>query len=177
MKASILLSPPIVVVLTLIAAGNEQPRPQCAGCGCSTFRKVCRLICEMKEDIDYEYDVDHDDYCLPAVSQIRGKKWVPDCKSLLGWRKALTWKPRCACKVRSRKTLVKIPVVKKVPTYNCVVDRVCCQCGKSEVDLKATEKARQQGITPESARMAVAFDDGETHPSDRMIASPQVLRR
>lgn len=180
MKASTLLPLPIVVLLMVAgacAAGPEPSRPRCAGCGCATFRKVCRLVCEMKEDIDYEYDVDHDDYCLPAVSQIRGKKWVPDCKSLLGWRKALIWKPRCDCKVHSRKTLVKIRVVKKVPTYNCVVDRVCCRCGKSEVDLKATEKVRQQGITPESAGMAVAFDDGEANSSDRMIASSQGLRR
>jgi hypothetical protein len=158
MKASTLLALPILAVLMLQVAADDHARPRCPGCACSSFKKVCRLVCEMKEDIDYEYDVDHDDYCLPGVSEIKGKKWVADCKSLLGCRKELIWQPRCTCKVRTRKTLVKVPVIKKVPTYNCVVDRVCCQCGRSEVDAKATQQARQQGIMPESTDTPIVFD-------------------
>ena len=140
----------VVAVMVLTAAADEPAPFHCGDCGCSNFTNVCRLTCQMQEDIDYVYDVDHDPYCLPGVSEIQGKKWVPDCNAWLGCRKILTWKPRCLCKVHTRKTLVKIPVVKKVPVYNCVVDRVCCQCGRSEIDTKATEKARQQGTTPEA---------------------------
>ena len=152
-KSGIILTFSLLAMMAAPARTNEDAAPRCADCGCSSYRNVCRLECTMKEDIDYEYDVDHDPYCLPGVSEIKGKKWVPDCKSLLGCRKVLIWQPKCLCKVHTRKTLVKIPVVKKVPVYTCVVDRVCCKCGRSEVDAKATEKARQQDTAPE-ARVA-----------------------
>ena len=176
MKASVLLLLPLILAMTVAAAGAESSQPRCADCGCASFRKVCRLVCEMKEDIDYEYDVDHDDYCLPGVSKIKGRRWVDDCNSLFGCRKVLDWQPRCTCKIRTRKTLVKVPVVKKMPTYGCVVDRVCCQCGKSEVDLKATEQARKQGIAPESPAATIVFESGEPVP-DEMIAVRPALRR
>jgi hypothetical protein len=148
MKVASTMALPIVAVLLVVAAGDEPSPFRCLGCGCSSFTNVCRLKCDMKEDIDYEYDVDHDPYCLPGVSEIQGNHWVPDCKSWLGWRKVLTWKPHCLCKVHTRKTLVKIPVVKKVPVYNCVVDRVCCKCGKSEIDAATTQQLQQQGAAP-----------------------------
>lgn len=151
----------VLVALIAGAAGAEPPSPSCPGCGCSKTRKICKLVCEMKEDLDYEYDVDRDDYCLPATSKIRGRKWLPDCDSLLGWRKVLIWQPRCECKIHTRKTLVKIPVVKKVPTYNCVVERVCCECGKSRVDAEATAKAREQGIMPGSVDTPMVFEEPE----------------
>src|SRR5581483_3942881 len=124
----------VFVALTTVVVNAEPQSSSCPDCGCSKVRKVCKLVCETKEDIDYEYDVDRDDYCLPATSKIRGRKWLPDCDALFGWRKVLIWQPRCECKIHTRKTLVKVPVVKKVPVYNCVVERVCCQCGKSRVD-------------------------------------------
>ena len=177
MKASSILSLPILAVAVLVSAADEPSQPRCANCGCSKFAKVCRLVCEMKEDIDYEYDIDCDDYCLPGVSEIKGKKWVPDCKSWFGRRKVLQWQPHCLCKVHSRKTLVKVPVVKKVPSYNCVVDRVCCQCGRSEVDAQATEQARQRGAAPPAAAVPTAFDIGNPTSADAILASGQRLAR
>lgn len=174
MKASNIFALPILAVLALAAAADEPSQPRCANCGCCNFKKVCRLVCEMTEDIDYEYDVDYDDYCLPGVSEIRGKKWVPDCKSWFGLRKVLQWQPRCLCKVHTRNTLVKVPVVKKkVPSYNCVVDRVCCQCGRSEVDAKATEQARQRGTLPQSTPMPTAFQFENPNSGDAILASGQ----
>ncbi|HWB11443.1 MAG TPA: hypothetical protein VG826_19590 [Pirellulales bacterium] len=116
----------------------------------------------MKEDVDYEYDFDRDDYCLPATSKIQGRKWLPDCDSLFGWRKVLIWQPRCECKIHTRKTLVKIPVIKKVPSYNCVVESMCCQCGKSRVDAEATAKAREQGISPPSVDTPLVLDEPDS---------------
>lgn len=152
----------ILVLLALIAGVVEAGQPCCPDCGCSRIRKICKLVCEMKEDIDYEYDVDCDDYCLPAPSKLRGKKWLPDGESLFGWRKVLVWQPRCECKIHTRKTLVKIPVVKKKPVYNCVVECVCCQCGKSRVDAEATAKAREQGIMPDSVDAPIVLDEPES---------------
>lgn len=170
MKASNILVLPILAVLVLVAAAEEPSQPRCANCGCCNFKKVCRLVCEMIEDIDYEYDVDYDDYCLPGVSEIKGKKWAPDCKSWLGCRKVLQWRPHCLCKVHTRKTLVKVPVVKKVPNYNCVVDRVCCQCGRSEVDARATEQARQRGAPPQPTPAPTAFDFKNPGSADPILA-------
>lgn len=161
----------MLAILVLAAAADEPAQPRCASCGCSNFRNACRLVCEMKERINYEYDVDCDNYCLPGVSEIRGKHWVPDCKSWLGRRKVLHWQPHCLCKVHTRKTLVKIPVVTKVPSYNCVVDRVCCQCGRSEVDAKATEQARQRGAAPQSTPVPTAFQLGNPNSADAILAS------
>ena len=177
MKASKVLTLPILAVLVLVAAAEEPSQPRCANCGCSRFVKVCRLVCDMKEDIEYEYDVDYDDYCLPGVSEIKGKKWVPDCKSWLGRRKVLLWQPHCLCKVHTRQTLVKVPVVKTVPTYNCAVDRVCCQCGRSEVDAAATEQARQRGAASQSTAVPTAFDFANPTSADSILASaPSMVR-
>lgn len=177
MKASTVLALPILAIFALFAAAEEPSQPRCANCGCCNFRKVCRLVCEMKEDIDYEYDVDYDDYCLPGVSKIKGKKWAPDCKSWFGCRKVLQWRPSCLCKVHTRNTLVKVPVVKKVPSYNCVVDQVCCQCGRSEVDAKATEQARQRGTPPQSTGVPTAFQFGNPNPGDAILASGTSMAR
>jgi hypothetical protein len=173
----------LVHLLTLVtlhagAVFADQGASTCPGCGCVKAKKICRLVCEMKEDIDYEYDVDYDDYCLPATSKICGKKWVPDCKALFKCRKVLLWQPRCACKIYSRKTLVKIPVVKKVPSYNCVVECVCCRCGKSRVDAEATAQARKRGIMPASVDTPIVLDTGEAavdFVGDDAIGSSQTI--
>lgn len=149
----------LVVLMTCVV---EAGQPSCPECGCARTRKICKLVCEMREDIDYEYDVDCDDYCLPAPSKIRDKKWLPDCGSLLGWRKVFVWQPRCECKIHTRNTLVKVPVVKKTPVYNCVVEAVCCQCGKSRVDAEATARAREQGIMPDSIDTPIVLDEPES---------------
>ena len=150
----------LVVLNASAALAGQGPSP-CPGCGCVKTRKICRLVCEMKEDINYEYDVDYDDYCLPDTSKITGKKWVPNCQCPFKCRKVLLWQPRCVCKIHTRKTLVKIPVIKKVPNYNCVVESVCCGCGKSHVDAQATAQARQQGIMPDSVETPIVLDTGE----------------
>lgn len=160
MRTGTLLPLLMLAALNVSAALAESASP-CPGCGCSQVKKICRLVCEMKEDIDYEYDVDYDDYCLPDTSKITGKKWVPNCQGLFKCRKVLLWQPRCVCKIHTRKTLVKIPVVKKVPSYNCVVESVCCGCGKSYLDAQATAQARRQGIMPDSVDTPIVLDTGE----------------
>ena len=160
MRTSTVLVWLLTALIAGVACAGERPSC-CPKCGCTKTRKVCKLVCGMKEDIDYEYDVDCDDYCLPAKSDICGKKWVPDCKSLFGLRKALIWQPHCGCKIHTRKTLVKIPVVKKVPAYNCVVECVCCRCGTGKVDAEATAQARAQGIMPNSVDAPIVLDSGE----------------
>jgi hypothetical protein len=161
MKPLPYLAPLLLAAVIASVAFGDAPSAQCPSCGCAKCRKICRLVCKVEEEIDYEYDVDCDDYCLPDTSKICGKKWVPDCKSLFGCRKILIWQPRCKCKIHTRKTLVKIPVTKKVPTYSCVVESVCCQCGKSKLDAQATAEARRQGMMPDSVDKPLAFDTGE----------------
>lgn len=96
----------------------------CSRCGqACCARKVCRVVCEMKEVKETKYSIECEDFCVPGPSCCRtkactrcGGKSCDDCQI-----------PTCG-PVRTRKKLVKTEVTKKVPTYKCVVVDLCPQC-------------------------------------------------
>lgn len=107
--------------------------PTCCGrCGChGPLKKVCRVVCEMKEVKVTCWDVECDDFCVPlpgcghgCCGQSCGEPGC--CDSGCGCAKPVT-PPKCG-KVRCRKKLVKRVVTKKVPVYKCVVEYVCAGC-------------------------------------------------
>ena len=82
----------------------------CDHCGCqSCVQRVCRRVCEMKEVKSYEYQCKCEEFCVPTCSHGRCGH---DCGT-------------CSAEVRTKKKLLKVEVVKKVPTYKWVVEHVC----------------------------------------------------
>jgi len=145
----------------------------CCNCGCNHVKKVCRLVCDMKEVTTFEYDCKCEDFCLPGKSTCCGHHWEPDCKCLLGCKKVHDWQPHCSCHIRTKKTLVKVPVKKKVPHYTCVVECICNQCGNCQVDQQATAQAREQGIMPVSAETPIVLQDSSAQDAGQQPAAPQ----
>jgi hypothetical protein len=84
----------------------------CIHCGCHAhLQKVCRLVPDEKKVTKTHYDVKCEDICLPGRSHKCGCEWIPSCG-----------------KVKTVKKLVKVDVTKKVPSFKCVVETICCDC-------------------------------------------------
>lgn len=147
----------------------------CGHCGCNNVKKVCRLVCEMKEVTTFEYDCKCEDFCLPGKSTKCGHHWETDCHAWLGYKKVIDWEPHCSCHIRTKKTLVKVPVKKKVPHHTCVVECICNQCGGCQVDPQATAMAREQGIMPASAEMPIVLEDASV--SARTVETPSQAQK
>jgi hypothetical protein len=131
-------------LLSLLALGAVVSQAQadcCPGCGCHVHKR-CRLICETKQVTTFEYNCECEDFCLPGRSCHCGTKCVPDCNTWCGFRKEVIWKPSCG-PIKTRTYLTKVPVVKEVPSYRCVVECVCSRCGQASIDGKATQAAQQ----------------------------------
>lgn len=117
--------------------------PCCESCGCQPCtRKVCRLVCETKEEIKKTYCCKCEDFCIPGRST-RCKNPC-DCH----WWCCLccdhyTYKPTCGC-VRQRVVLETKEEKKKVPAYKCVVEEVCTRCGHcaKKLDYPSAEDAQ-----------------------------------
>ena len=92
----------------------------CACCGCTApCKKVCRVVCQMKEVEVTCWEVECEEFCVP-LPRLCGRKagaCERDCVA----------PPKCG-KVRCRKKLVKKKVTRKVPVYKCVVEHVCGKC-------------------------------------------------
>ncbi len=123
MTRSLLLG--VAVVLMAWSPALHAGAPCCDGCGCQPCtRKVCRLVCEMKDVTKNVYDCKCEDFCLPAPStRCKAPCTCPGkcCKD------HTIWKPNCGC-VRTRTVLIVKKETKKVPSYKCVVEEVA-QCG------------------------------------------------
>jgi hypothetical protein len=145
----------------------------CDSCGCCQQRMVCRMVQEVKKETTYRYEFQCDDYCTPGPSPVCDKKVVCDdfCKSntsLCNHHCEIIWgKPSC-CKVRTKKTLVKIPVVKEKCFWVCKLEKVCNACGNCHASIDATEAqtkalvaaAEAKGILPVSAEEPITMDLG-----------------
>ena len=133
---------PLLVLLASPCAVLRAGAPCCDGCGCQPCtRKVCRLVCEPKEETKKVYSCKCEDFCIPGRS-ICCKKPC-DCH----WWCCLccdhyTYKPTCGC-VRTRVVPVITTETKKVPSYKCVVEEVCTRCGHCarKVDYPSAEDA------------------------------------
>ena len=103
----------------------------CGGCGCQPCtRKVCKLVCDTKKVPTPVYSVVCEDFCLPGPSiKCKVPCCCPEgCHSGCHNGYKIVYKPTCG-KVRTRANLVVGKKEKKVPSYKCVVEEVCCRCG------------------------------------------------
>jgi hypothetical protein len=156
-------------IMTLVAMGALVSQAQaghhhcgCPSCGCSNVKKVCRLVQETKKTTTFCYDSICEDFCLPGPSPCCGKKCVPNtcCGIGTGFHKEHIFGKPCSCgHIRTRKTLVKIPVTKETKVWVCKVDRVCCGCGCAQNDAKATAQAQALNIAPASAEQEIVLDE------------------
>jgi hypothetical protein len=154
-------------IMTLVAMGALVSQAQaghhcgCPSCGCANIKKVCRLVPEIKKTTTFCYDCKCEDFCLPGPHKCCGWKCVPNTCCGIGCgthKEPIEGKP-CNCgHVRTRKVLVKIPVVKETKVWVCKVERVCCGCGCAQLDAKATTEARAQEILPASAEQEILLD-------------------
>jgi hypothetical protein len=154
----------LFVLLGMLTLGTASAQAGGPCCGCGETKYVCRLVCDVKEELKYEFDMACDPYCLLGRSDCCGKKKVCDCDSLFGFHWEKIWKPNCECKVRMKHTLVKVPVIKQVPVYTCVVERVCCGCRTRTVDTAATQRILQSGVMPVSLEQPVVELDASLNP-------------
>ena len=161
-------------------AGDHGCCQCCPNCGCQQVRKVCRLVCEMRDQVTFEYDMDCNDFCPMGKSDKCGTRCVPDCSKWCGYRKEIIWQPHCSCHPRTIRTLVKIPVIKQVPVYHCEVDRICCGCGCNcgccgaatpSQQQAAIEKAEARGILPVSAEEEITVPLDETKTAEAAPAA------
>jgi hypothetical protein len=177
-----------LILVGLLALGGNLGLPAqvqagchgcCNSCGCQNVKTVCRLVCEMKDQVDFVYEKECEDYCLMGKSDKCGTKCVPDCHKWCGFHKEIIWKPHCSCKVRTRCFLIKIPVVKQVPTYRCVVEHICNGCGAGcctaqaaspEETQAAIAAAEAKGILPVSANEEVVVSVEEPASDDSSTA-------
>lgn len=117
------------VALTAIAFQNAFAGDHCRRCGCcQDVEKVCRVVCEMKDVKTTVYDFECEDFCVACRSKKCGCQKIPVCN-----------------KVRTKKKLVKIECVKKVPTYTCVVEYLCPRCCSACSDCALNDGAAVEG--------------------------------
>lgn len=110
----------------LALSSRAQAGDRCSGCDSARMKKVCRVVCELRDEKKTVYSCECEDFCVPGPSQKCGEKWVCDAD---GHRRRETiWKPGCA-DVRTKAKLVKREVTRKVPVYKWEVVEVCSKCG------------------------------------------------
>jgi hypothetical protein len=141
----------LLLVASLIAASAVEVQ---AGCRCgrcnSNCNKVCKLVPDVKKVTTFKYCLECEDFCIPGRSKCLGWKQVcecgrPECVKCM--------QPTCAC-VRTKRKLMKMPVVEEHHGWKCVVVCKCCGCNHSTAAREATpaemqlalEEADRQGL-------------------------------
>ncbi len=137
----------------------------CGRCGSHCCcEKYCKIVCEMKEVKKHVWVVKCSEFCAPLPGCGRdccgcgrceactaGESGQCDpaccdgvckkCDPCAAEKDKCLVPPKCG-KVRGKKTLEKKEIVRKVPSYKCVVVYCCPQCGAQSCGLeKAAETA------------------------------------
>jgi hypothetical protein len=139
----------LVACLAAVPAVEAQ-----AGCPCSQCRsqccKYCKLVPDVKKVTTFKYCVECEDICLPGRSKCLGWKQVCEC----GKSECVKcMQPTCSC-IRTRRKLVKMPVVEEHHGWKCVVVCKCRGCNHCMAAREATptelqlalDEADRQGI-------------------------------
>lgn len=126
----------------------------CAHCGCHCgCEKHWKIVCEMKEVKKTVWSVKCEEFCplMPNCGHCCGSDCCNSdsvCSTEAGCSGNCNGKkcdpcaaekdkhyvtPKCG-KVREKKTLEKKEVVCKVPSYKCVVEYACANCGAKQCD-------------------------------------------
>lgn len=158
MKSSIVMAPLAALICGLAFAHDRC----CEHCGCQhNVKKVCRVVCEMKEEKEICYDCKCEDFCIPGPSCKCGEKCECSCAARHGYIRRNIWEPSDCATVHTRHLLLRREVVKKVPTYKWVVEYVCCDC-------EGAGACAQQPLPPEAEQLAGPKPD----LSDEQAAQP-----
>jgi len=108
---------------TCIAGGQTG----CAECGCNRLKKVCRVVPEVKKVTATKWVVECEEICIPGKSRCE-ERLVSDPACVDAPRYETVTVPTCD-RIVTRKKLKKVTTTTEKPSFKCVVDTVCCQCG------------------------------------------------
>ncbi len=147
---------PAVILLSWMTIGQDLQAGGCDGCQATCGgRKVCRLVCEVKEVEVTCWACKCENFCVPGPSKVRCKHCEPACtepgshcpcqtspkpKKFI-W---FSWCPGCA-KVKTKKRLLKRTVIKEIPTYKWVVVNYCPSCCDGCGPVKLAPKDAYEG--------------------------------
>ena len=99
----------------------------CSNCGCRQFDRVCRTVPEVKKITESKYVVECEEVCLPGKSRCE-ERIVADNDAPGGQRCETVMVPTCS-RIVTKKKLKKVTTTIEKPSWKCVVDTVCTQCG------------------------------------------------
>lgn len=153
------------LMVTAAASLAWAGKPCCRQCGCGTTQKVCRMVCEMKQEKHVEYACECEDFCVLGPSQYCGTRCVPDPCNPCATIEKRVWKPTCG-PMYSRTKLLKREVTVEKPVYKCVVEEVCTGCGRC---CSRVEKP------VDGAALATLQVAGETAPRAAAVVAPAAV--
>lgn len=181
MNRALLLS--VSIALIAWASAIQAGAPCCGGCGCQPCtKKVCRLVCEMKEESKNVYSCECEDFCLPGRSTCC--KAPCDCPGKC-CKDHTIWKPTCGC-VKTRTVLVITKEKKKKPVYKCVVEEVCTRCGhcakkcnypESNSAAEAIAMVKESGIQEIIGAETASPSSRPTEPAASVVPVSHVTSR
>lgn len=99
----------------------------CPHCGCCQWKKVCRLVPDVKKVPEVKYTVEAEEVCMLGKSCVE-EVTVEDQCSPCGRRCETVASPTCG-RIVCKKKLKKTTTTVEKPTAKCIVETVCCQCG------------------------------------------------
>lgn len=114
----------LAIVIPCQAAVWNHP---CSQCGCCQLKKVCRLVPDVKKVTESKYTVEEEEVCLLGKSCTE-EKMVSDLCAPGGLRCETVHVPQCG-RIVCKKKLKKTTTTVEKPTFKCVLETVCCQCG------------------------------------------------
>jgi len=160
---------------TTIALGQNCA---CSACGDSVeCVKVCKLKCIDKEVEFTCWKSEFEDICVPHRSQRCGKDCVTACECQEGadgnGRKLIfgIWQP-CGADVKTRRSLMKKTVVKKIPSYVWELEPRCHACCHNCI---SANQAMPEGI-PQPPKGASLIDVSEAESVFRAAANFDAVR-
>ncbi len=113
----------LLALTPALVIGTQYAHCDRCGCDCSP-RRVCRVVCEMKETSKTTYGCKCEGFCVPGPSQ-----WVRSACSC-GHCEACrhgNWIPGCG-EIKTRKVVDKKVEKVSKPTYKWVVEHLCPEC-------------------------------------------------
>lgn len=99
----------------------------CPNCGCHQLQKVCRVVPDVKKVTQTKYTVESEDVCVQGKTRCE-ERLVADANCPNGLRCETVQVPTCD-RIVTKKKIKKVTTTVEKPTFKCVVDTVCSQCG------------------------------------------------
>ncbi len=123
----------VLVMALIVGVGISLPctagifSHACSNCGCQQLNKACRLVPEVKKITETKYVVECEEVCLPGKSRCEERMIADNCAPGCQRCEAVMV-PTCD-RIVTKKKLKKVTTTIEKPSWKCVVDTVCSQCG------------------------------------------------